>query len=159
MDFVPVLDVGWAYGVFVGGVRTLLVLMPLTVLGEAGVLRWLLPSGRPLRDAFLMNLVSGLVGLGGLVLVGPSFFTFGEFFTGRTGGDYYVAPATAQVPFLSSVMLVSWALSVAIEGLVLMVLVREHPVRRVWPASVAANLGSYAVILLILFLARWADVV
>ena len=149
MDFVPVLDVGWAYGVFVGGVRTLLVLMPLTILGEAGLLRWLLPSGRPLRDASLMNLISGLVGLGGLALVGPSFFTIGEFFTRRTGGDYYAAPATAQVGFLSGTMLVFWALSVVIEGLVLMVWVRRRPVRRVWLASVAANVGSYVVILLL----------
>jgi len=142
----------------VGGVRILLVLMPLTILGEAGVLRWLLPNGRSLRDAFLTNLISGLVGLGGLALVGPSFFTIGEHLTERTGGDYYAAPATAQVAFLSGTMLVFWAFSVVIEGLVLMVLVRRHPVRRIWLVSVAANVGSYAVILLVLFVARWANV-
>jgi len=39
-----------------------------------------------------------------------------------------------------------------------MVLVRRRPVRRIWLASVVANVGSYAVILPVLFVARWANV-
>ena len=46
MNLVPIPDVGWAFGVLFLGVGALVVLAPLTVLGEAAVLRWLLPGGR-----------------------------------------------------------------------------------------------------------------
>jgi hypothetical protein len=159
MHFVPVLDVGWAYTVLMLGVWGQVVLVPLTVLGEAGVLRWLLPGARPLRDSLLMNLASGLLGFVGLALIGPSFFGVGESLNARTGGDYYTASSFAQASFLLAIMGISWALSVLVEGGVLAVLVRGRPVRRVWPVSLAANVVSYAAMLLILFAARWTNVV
>jgi hypothetical protein len=50
-----------------------------------------------------------------------------------------------------------WLVSVAVEGVALMVLERDRPVRRVWLASLVANAGSYVVILIALFAVRVVD--
>jgi hypothetical protein len=157
--FVPLLDLGWAYSLLMLGVWGQVVLIPLTILSEAGVLRWLLPGARPIRDSFLMNLVSGLLGFLGLALGGPSFFGIAEFFSTRTGGDYYTASVLAEAAFLLTIMGISWALSVVVEGGVLAALLRGRPGRRVWLVSLVANGVSYAAMLLILFVARWTGIV
>jgi len=157
VNLVPIPDIGWAFGVLFLGVGALVVLAPLTVLGEAAVLRWLLPGGRSLRNSLLTNLASGLLGYGGLVLGGPSFFNLGEFVTQRIGGDYFSAPDIALVAYLLSFMAIFWLMSVAVEGVLLMVLERGRPVRRVWLASLAANACSYMVILIALFAFRVVD--
>jgi hypothetical protein len=157
VNLVPIPDVGWAFSVLFLGVGALVVLAPLTVLGEAAVLRWLLPGGRPLRNSLLANLASGMLGYGGLALGGPSFFNLGDFVTQRTGGDYFSAPDIALAAYLLIFMAIFWLVSVAVEGVALMVLDRDRPVRRVWLASLVANVCSYAVILIALFAVRVVD--
>jgi hypothetical protein len=99
-------------------------LVLLIALVEAVVL-WLLKWGglwQALRDAFLMNVVSALVG----------------FVLNLFAGDW-----DAISPLVP--LLVAWLLSVLVEGAVLMLL-RRHPPRLTWLAAVAANVASYAII-------------
>jgi hypothetical protein len=99
----------------------------------------------------------GPAGVWGLGAGGHLVFSLSEFLAERTGGDYYSAPGVALAAFLLCVLSMFWLVSVIVEGVVLMVLERDRPVRRVWLASLAANVGSYAAILVVLFVARVVD--
>jgi hypothetical protein len=102
------------------GVGTFLVAAPFIALAEAVVLRLLKWNTfwRSLLDSLLMNLASTLFGV--------CILTFGLFTNSVWIG-----------------LLVSGVLSVLIEGGVL-TLLKRHPARQTWLASLVANLVSYA---------------
>lgn len=102
----------------------LIVVLAIIIVIEAAVLRLMKwrGVGLCLLDSTLMNLASAVVGL----LI-----------------------AGARLGWLG--LLVAFALSVVIEGAVLLLL-KRHPARRTWLASLAANAASYAVLLAIVIL-------
>jgi hypothetical protein len=132
------------------GMYALVILAPLSILVEAVVLRLLLPRARSfwrsLGCSLLMNLTSGLLGVVWVYYAASWLFELNE----RTGGSYYVPSPEAERVLLPSVVLY-WALSVVIEGIILMLLEkgRYHP-GRTWAVCLAANVLSY-VALFVLF--------
>jgi hypothetical protein len=104
---------------------------PFIVLAEAVVLR-LLKWGtfwKSLLDAFIVNLVSTLVGA-----------------TAFAAGFLFAEPAAIWLS-----LLIALILSVAIEGGVLLLL-KRHPGRQTWLAALIANLVSYAGLALVILL-------
>jgi hypothetical protein len=141
---VPAPDMGWAPILMILGIYGLAILAPLSVLIEACVLHWQMPRTRSfwnsLGNSFLMNLASGILGFGWVFLGIPRL----EDLSSRTGGGYYQPSAIAERGFWSSVALYCM-LSMAVEGLILMILDRyRHSLRRVWLVSLVANVLSYA---------------
>jgi hypothetical protein len=129
MSYAPA-DVALGPIFFIFGVGAALVVLTLAILSEAVVL-WLLSWGsfsRSLLDAFLMNVASTVPGIG-LAIAG-------------------LITGIASVGFL----VVTWAVSVGVEGGVLLLL-KRHPAPVTWRAALLANLVSYSALgLLILFL-------
>lgn len=149
MNLAPVPDTGWAIILIMFGMHALAILAPLSILVEAVVLRLLLPRARSfwrsLGCSLLMNLISGLLGVGWVYF--GSFWLYG--LSGNTG-SYYVPSPEAERALWSSIVLY-WALSVAIEGIILMLLEKGqyHPCR-IWSVCLVANILSY-VALFVLF--------
>ena len=104
-----------------------LIAIPIIFVIEAAVmlaLKWG-PVGRTILDAIMMNLASTLLGLIGVC----SFL--------------YNAPnfdLTGAILFL----VITWAVSIAVEGIVL-TLLKRHPKRKTWLTVIAANAASYVV--------------
>ena len=152
MNLVPVPDMGWTIIAAIMGLSALAILVPLSILIETFVLHIYLPQARSfwhsLRDSFVMNLVSGLLGFGGICFGWPALSLFNE----RTGGSYYrVSPAAKQTTLLS--MVIYWALSVVIEGLILTRLEKgQCPLHRIWSTCLIANILSYVALLVALWM-------
>lgn len=112
---------------------TVLGLLALIVISE-GLVLWALraaPLGRSLLNALIMNLASGLVGI---VLVIVAIF---------------IPILFAVLSFGSIVgLLFMWALSVAIEALILIGL-KWAPSPKAWIGSAIANLVSYLLLILV----------
>ncbi|MEW5870110.1 MAG: hypothetical protein AB1894_12600 [Chloroflexota bacterium] len=124
MTLSPLPDVagpGLLIGIYALGIGILCVLFLLIVVIESAVLQFMRWGSfrRSLRGSFLMNLASTLVGFFFLALL-PQWKLLG--------------------------ILVAWALSVLIEGLVLLRLQRDAG-RRNWTVALVANLVSYAILI------------
>lgn len=113
-----------------------LIILPVIVIAESivmALMKWG-TFGRCLVDAIIMNLVSslfGLIGLCGLVF-------------------YYRGPQLAvptEIGWLLFLLL-TWAISVAIEAVVLLLL-KRHPRRQTWLTALASNTASYALLLVV----------
>ncbi len=89
---------------------------------------------RCILDTFFMNLVSGVVGLPLLLLFGT---VFSQMFVNRS-----------TLPFVAT-WAATWAVSVGIEGGILL-LFKRHPPRWTWRIAVAANTASYLLIALLI---------
>jgi hypothetical protein len=115
-----------------------LIILPVIFIVEAIVMvlmKWG-TFGRSLLDAVIMNVVStlfGLIGVCGFLFNGPQL----ALPSGLAGGILFV--------------LVTWAISVGIEGAVLSLL-KRHPRRQTWLTALAANTTSYALLLVLVIL-------
>ena len=95
---------------------------------EALVLRWLLPNTKPWRDAFLVNLISTL--LGWVTVIGRNPFESG-------------------LPQRAAWLLGAWVLSVLVEGMLLALLERQASRNKIAVASLSANSLSYLLLALV----------
>jgi vacuolar-type H+-ATPase subunit I/STV1 len=127
------LDVG--LGVFaVLGLLVPPVLLPPLVLGEAVVLRRILPGARGLRDALVMNLVSTLIGMYPS-LIGSGLLPVPRFIVRNR--------SLSTTVHIAVIVMISWGLSVLIEGIILQRLEKQFPSRELWTASLVCNVVSY----------------
>jgi hypothetical protein len=136
-------DMGWAPILMILGVYGLAILAPLSVLIETCILHWQMAGTNSfwhsLKNSLLMNLASGILGVGWVFLGIPWLGSLND----RTGGDYYEPSPIAQKGFWTSVVLYC-ILSVMIESIILTILDRkQHTLRRVWLVSLVANVLSY----------------
>lgn len=127
----PFILVGVIYGAIVLAIVTLAEGAALRLLGWG-------TFARSLRDALLVNLASAIVGIVMSALAQERAAGYDP----ERGGRLYDAPLVA--PALA--LLIAWALSVAIEGALLLRLGGQPP-RRTWTAAVVINVVSYLLLL------------
>lgn len=128
MDQAIIRDVISGPALVIGGVLAAAITLGVAVVSESvvlGLLRWGQPL-RAVRDAALVNLASGLLGIAAAVIIGE---------------DLPVESA------LWAIMVGSWALSVLIEGALLAWLGgREQPRWRPWSFALIMNVVSYGIL-------------
>ncbi len=140
-------SIPWQVLIAMFGIYALAILVPLSILVETVVLRLLLPRARSfwrsLGCSLLMNLISGLLGIACIYYGMPWLFELNE----RTGGSDYGPSLEAEQALVPSIVLY-FALSVVIEGIILMLLEKGqyHP-RRIWLVCLIANILSYIALL------------
>jgi len=156
MNLMPLPDLGWIPITAMIGVWGMILSFPLIILFEAAVLHRIFAEGvsflRSLRDSFLVNLFSGLLGIIEIFLTDSYVWAVGNVMGERLGADYYTATPAARAVFLFVFVFRFWPLTVVVEGIALMRLKRGYPARRIWVTSLLANLVSYAGLFLALIL-------
>jgi hypothetical protein len=139
-------DFGAGYFIALLGTLALLVWAIPALFIEALLLWSLLPGSCALRalfDSFVMNLVTTLIGYA----IGSRWY-FSDLYPwlaelAGLDGYYDVGPHTGA--FFLIVLLIQWALSVLIEGLLLTWLEPKVARSRIWLSSLLVNVGSYIV--------------
>lgn len=146
MHFAPIIDMGWPVIASYAGLQTLAYAAPLTILGEAMVIRRLLPLlnktsfWRAAKDSIIMNILSGILGL--LVfsaLIGSGGFLTGEF----SGATYYSATPESIVVLYSGMLVIFCIVSIVVEGFILGLLESKSPRQLIWRVVLLGNLASY----------------
>jgi hypothetical protein len=139
VNLCPVPDLGvFDIAMFLGVVYSPFLFLGVVAI-EAVVLQRMMPEGRAIRDSFVMNFITVLLGFIGLT---PRIL---ETLTGVHSPQWAFYYADSRMPtYLLIALLISWVLSVSIEAGVLVWLQSQYPARRAWWVSLVANSISYA---------------
>ncbi len=125
-------------------------LFPLIIQGEAAVLRRLMPYGRATRDSFWMNSITTVMICYSLGIVVGISAKLTEKLTGVGFVFTYRQLPEHVLTFSAIYLFITCAISVLVEGGILLLLERRYLARRIWLASVAANVTSYTVLFVLL---------
>ena len=155
MNFKLFFDMGWAVIATWLGLGALLVAAPFTILAEAAVIRGFLKVSwwRSARDAILMNVLSGVLGVVALMIIPVPAYLFGQAaFQGEfLGAAYYDHTPAALFAQLLHIMATFCVISIVVEGFILKLLEKNNPWSQIWLIAFISNLVSY----LVLFVMLW----
>ena len=163
MNLAPLPDLGWAAIGLMIGLWALVISFPAIVLIEAVVFWYTIRPGNSFWHsagaALIVNLVSGGLGYLGvmfeiLVWFPPPVLDYLDEYMMMVSPPYI-----AGVVLLLTMLLNFWALSILVEGAVLMLMKRFWPslsISRAWGATVLANTCSYLALFVAIIV--WAAV-
>jgi hypothetical protein len=155
MHFIPAFDTGWAFGIAILGIYTMIVGIPLTIAVESIIIRQILFNTEKLWSAFGVavgiNLVSGVIGLW---LVFPYYMNRVDALSMALIGkptEYYAIDPRVWRYLIGEIIIGNLILSILIEGILLTLIFRVRPsLVKIWLTAIGINFFSYLGLVLIL---------
>lgn len=156
MEFSPAVDMGAGALTYLLGVTGLALWGIPAFLLEGMILRWRQVAKRPFLASFVMNLVSTIAGYAAAGLLLTTFQGWALALLGQESNDlsltYFEVGPHTTITFVF-IILISWALSILIEGGILGIMEKNLPKDRAWKTVFIANIASY--ILPVAFIFIW----
>lgn len=146
MTYSPMFDMGAGVLAYMYGVMGLLLWGIPAFIIEGFILRGRLAVARPFLKSLIINLVSTIIGYVTVAIMQFSFQNWAASLlnldSDQSAMTYYEVGPHTIVTFIF-VILISWALSVLIEGAILILLEKNLPKNRIWYTILIANIASY----------------
>lgn len=154
MQLKPVFDAGWALGFGIFGSASMIILIPLSILVEAIIIRQIFFKTErlrePLKISFIINLVSGAIGW---IIILPYILNHANFLSIRLTGNpttYDKIDPLVENYLLLAMIIGSFIFTVVIEGILLTwYFYKKYSVITIWLSAVTINIISYVGVALI----------